>query len=202
MFRRFSLPPSPPAEKATASQVHFGQKWKSPTPAHQFALLLKADKSPHQHGECGNWSTLLKKSKREERKGSRGGNCLKGWMLAVPRCPGGLVPNISGSMGWACGPLQGATARKRPCHSGGCQDGEDSTGLIMNESSRSRGVKNVLSLQVARERTRQAKAASDRQISQTQQSETTERLEAENAQLRDLAVELMLEIQALQDGAK
>jgi hypothetical protein len=42
MFRRFSLPPSPPAEKATASQVHFGQKRKSPTPAHQFALLLKA----------------------------------------------------------------------------------------------------------------------------------------------------------------
>jgi hypothetical protein len=72
----------------------------------------------------------------------------------------------------------------------------------MNESSRSKGVKNVLSLQVARERTRQAKAASDRQISQTQQSETTKRLEAENAQLRDLAVELMLEIQALQDGAK
>jgi hypothetical protein len=74
---------------------------------------------PHQHGECGNRSTLLKKSKTEERKGSRGGNCLKGWMLAVPRCSGALVPNISGSMGCDCGPLRGATARKRPCHSGG-----------------------------------------------------------------------------------
>src|SRR5437016_7760948 len=80
------------AEKATASQVRFGQKRKSPRPAHQFAWPLKADKSPHQHqhGEYGKRSTLLKKSKREERKGSRGGNCLKGWMLAVPRCSGGF----------------------------------------------------------------------------------------------------------------
>jgi hypothetical protein len=67
-------------------------------------------------------------------------------------------------------------------------------------SSRSKGVKNVLSLQVARERTRQAKAASDRQISSNQR--LLERLEAENAQLRDCVVELMLEIQALHDGAK
>src|SRR5262245_33067800 len=29
-------------------------------------------------------------------------------MLAVPRCPGALVPNISGSMGSDCGPLEGA----------------------------------------------------------------------------------------------
>src|SRR5215467_7661611 len=27
-------------------------------------------------------------------------------MLAVPRCSGGLVPNISGSMGSGCGPLR------------------------------------------------------------------------------------------------
>ena len=82
------------------------------------------------------------------------------------------------------------------------QDGGDSTGLIMNESSRSKGVKNVLSLQVARERTRQAKAASDRQISERSNQRLRERLEAENAQLRDCVVELMLEIQALDDGAK
>jgi hypothetical protein len=81
------------------------------------------------------------------------------------------------------------------------QDGGD-TGLIMSESSRSKGVKNVLSLQVARERTRQAKAASDRQISKRSNQRLLERLEAENAQLRDLVVELMLEIQALHDGAK
>ena len=57
----------------------------------------------------------------------------------------------------------------------------------MNESSRSKGVKNVLSLQVARERSNQR---------------LLERLEAENAQLRDCVVELMLELQALHDGAK
>ena len=72
----------------------------------------------------------------------------------------------------------------------------------MNESSQSKGVKNVLSLQVARERTRQAKAASDRQISKLGDHRPRERLEAENAQLRDCVVELLLEIQALHDGAK
>ena len=61
---------------------------------------------------------------------------------------------------------------------------------------------NVLSLQVARERTRQAKAASDRQISKLSDHRPRERLEAENAQLRDCVVELLLEIQALHDGAK
>ena len=72
----------------------------------------------------------------------------------------------------------------------------------MNERSRSKRVKNVLSLQVARERTRQAKAASDRQISKRSDHRPLERLEAENAQLRDCVVELLLEIQALHDGAK
>jgi len=177
-------------------------KRKSSRPAHQFALPLKAVKSPHQHGECGNRSTLLKKSKREERKGNRGGNCLKGCMLAVPRCSGGLVPNISGSMGNDCGPLRRPSSAQKAVPFRRLQDGGDSTGLIMNESSRSKGVKNVLSLQVARERTRQAKAASDRQISERSNQRLLERLEAENAQLRDCVVELMLEIQALHDGAK
>ena len=70
----------------------------------------------------------------------------------------------------------------------------------MNESSRSKGVKNVLSLQLARERTRQAKAASDRQISEHSNQRLLERLEAENAQLRDLVAELMLEIQTLREA--
>ena len=69
-------------------------------------------------------------------------------------------------------------------------------------SSRSKGVKNVLSLQVARERACQAKVASDRQISKRSNQRLLERLEAENAQLRDCVVELMLEIHALHDGAK
>jgi hypothetical protein len=69
-------------------------------------------------------------------------------------------------------------------------------GEIMNESN------NVLSLQVARERACQAKAASDRQISKRSNRRLLERLEAENAQLRDCVGELMLEIQALHDGTK
>ena len=96
----------------------------------------------------------------------------------------------------------GDNSAQKACHSGRLQDGGDSTGLIMNESSRSKGVKNVLSLQVARERTRQAKAASDRQISKRSNQRLLERLEAENAQLRDCVVELMFEIQAVHGGAK
>jgi hypothetical protein len=72
----------------------------------------------------------------------------------------------------------------------------------MKEIARSKRRKNVVSLQVARERTRQAKAASDRQISKSSNQRLLERLEAENAQLRDCVVELMHEIQALRDGAK
>jgi cell division protein FtsB len=72
----------------------------------------------------------------------------------------------------------------------------------MNERSRSKRVKNVLSLQVARERARQAKSASDRQIPKRSNPRLLERLEAENAQLRARVVELILEICALRDGAK
>jgi cell division protein FtsB len=72
----------------------------------------------------------------------------------------------------------------------------------MNEISRSKRAKNVLSLQVARERARQAKDASDRQISKRSNPRLLERLEAENAQLRTRVVELILEIRALRDGAK
>ena len=53
---------------------------------------------------------------------------------------------------------------------------------------------------MARERTRQAKAASDRQIFERSNQRLLERLEAENAQLRGRVAELMLEIQALRDA--
>jgi len=124
-------------------------------------------------------------------------------MLAIPRCSGGF----SSEHFWIDGLRLRAGYERR--HSAQkavpfrrLQDGGDSRGLIMNESSRSKGVKNVVSLQLARERTRQAKAASDRQISKRSNQRLLERLEAENAQLRDCVVELMLEIQALHDGAK
>ena len=82
------------------------------------------------------------------------------------------------------------------------EGGRSAQKAVPNESSRSKGVKNVLSLQVARERARQAKAASDRQNSKRSNQRLLERLEAENAQLRDCVVVLMLEIQALHDGAR
>jgi len=123
-------------------------------------------------------------------------------MLAVRRGSGALVPNISGFDGLRLrAATKAAAARKRPCHSGGCR----TVGIVGADHKRKlsiKGVKNVLSLQVARERARQAKAASDRQNSKRSNQRLLERLEAENAQLRDCVVVLMLEIQALHDGAR
>jgi len=68
----------------------------------------------------------------------------------------------------------------------------------MKEIARSKRIKNVVSLQVARKRRRQPRGDSNWHVSKG----LLERLEAENAQLRDCVVELMLEIQALHDGAK
>jgi hypothetical protein len=68
----------------------------------------------------------------------------------------------------------------------------------MKEIARSKRIKNVVSLQVARERRRQPRGDSNWHVSKG----LLERLEAENAQLRDCVVELMLEIQALHEGAK
>ena len=72
----------------------------------------------------------------------------------------------------------------------------------MNESSRSNRKKNVLSLEVARKRARQPKGASDRQVSKGSNQRLVEQLKAENAQPRALVVDLMLQIQALRDGAR
>ena len=66
----------------------------------------------------------------------------------------------------------------------------------MKEIARSKRIKNVVSLQVARERRRQPRGDSNRRVSK----ELLERLEAENAQLRDSVVELVLQIQALRDA--
>ena len=72
----------------------------------------------------------------------------------------------------------------------------------MKEISRSNRINNVVSLQVAREHARQPGGASNRPVSKRSNQRLLERLEAENAQLQDCVVELMLEIQALHDGAK
>ena len=68
--------------------------------------------------------------------------------------------------------------------------------------SRSSSIKNVLSLQVARERARRRKSGSDRQVSKRSNQRLRGRLEAENARLQRIVVDLLLKIQALRDSAR
>ena len=69
----------------------------------------------------------------------------------------------------------------------------------MNEISRSNRIKNVLSLQAAREHARQPRGGP--RVSKRSDQRSLERLETENARLRDWVVDLMLQIQALRDDA-
>src|SRR6516162_307925 len=92
-----------------------------------------------------------------------------------------------------------APRRKTPCRSRAllvdfstcCQPMGGILG-VMKEIS-----KNVVSLQVARERARQPGGASNRQVSKRSNQRLLERLESENAQLRGSVVDLMLQLQAL-----
>jgi hypothetical protein len=59
----------------------------------------------------------------------------------------------------------------------------------------------VLSLQVAREHPRQPRGGPNGHVSKLSDQRSAERLKAENAQLRDSVVDLMLQIQALRDDA-
>ena len=70
---------------------------------------------------------------------------------------------------------------------------------FMNKISRSNRREDVRILQLVRERTWQPKGGSS-VVSVNQR--LLERLEGENAQLRDSVVDLMLQIQALRDGAR
>jgi cell division protein FtsB len=72
----------------------------------------------------------------------------------------------------------------------------------MNESSRSNRIKNVLSLQLARQHARRPRDGPNGRVSKRSDQRSLERLEAENARLRDSVVDLMLQIQALRDGAR
>ena len=117
-----------------------------------------------------------------------------------PEMFGGLlVPNISGSMGSDCGPLRRRHSAQKAVPFPMVVGRWD---RIMNEISRSKRIKNVLRLQVVRERARQPRDGSSGQVSKRSNQRLLERLEAENAQLRDSVVDLMLQIQALRDGAK
>jgi len=60
----------------------------------------------------------------------------------------------------------------------------------------------LVSPQVARERARPPRDGSNRHVSKRTNQKLLEQLEAENAQLRAIVVDLLLQIQALRDGAK
>jgi hypothetical protein len=81
----------------------------------------------------------------------------------------------------------------------------------MNKIARSSRRKDVLSLQLARDRVRQSTSGSNPHVSLAVSNfETTEfgnqrrleRLEAENAQVRSHVVDLLLQLQASRDGAR
>src|SRR5262249_32333713 len=93
-----------------------------------------------------------------------------------------------------------ASVRSTSCHRW-LEDGGDGRGGIMNESSQSKRIKNVLSLEVARKRTRPPRGSSSRHVSKSSNQRLIERLEAENTLLRDSVVELLLQIHALRNDA-
>jgi hypothetical protein len=70
----------------------------------------------------------------------------------------------------------------------------------MNESSQSKRLKNVVSLRVARKRARQPRGGSNRHLAKRSNQRLLEQLEAENAQLRGMVAELVLQIQALRNA--
>ena len=154
------------------------------------------------------WQTehSSKKSKRGRKKGQRGGNYLKGLNVGRPEMFGGL----SSEYFWIDGQrLRAATkapqrgkGRAVPERCPSIRSTDCIQGWFMKEISRSNRMKNVLSLQVAREHARQPRGGSNGHVSKLSDQRALERLEAENALLRDSVVDLMLQIQALRDGAR
>jgi cell division protein FtsB len=72
----------------------------------------------------------------------------------------------------------------------------------MKNIARSKKRENVLSLQLARDHTWQHRGGLNAPVRLSANQSRLERLEAENAQLRRSVVELVLQIQALRDGAR
>jgi hypothetical protein len=126
----------------------------------------------------------------------------------VENVQGALIPNVCGRWAATAGRYEGVTSRKRPRERGSSiaqpvvDRGWGYRGLFMNESSRSKRIKNVVRLRVARERAHPPRDGSDRHVTKRSNQKLLERLEAENEQLRASVVELILEIRALRDGAK
>src|SRR5258708_13772764 len=120
-------------------------------------------------------------------------------------------------MGWGCGPLrrrqsgegcagpEGWSSCVIPslwCDQPASTDGTGAWGWFMNEISRSNRIKNVLSLEMAREHARQPRGSSNGHVSKRSNQRPLQRLEAENAQLRECVADLMLQIRALRDGGR
>ena len=112
-------------------------------------------------------------------------------------------------MGSECGPSHRGNGRAVPERGSSIAQpvvnrgwGIPAGGWFMNEIARSKRIKNVVSLQVARERARPPRDGSDRHVSKRSNQKLLERLEAENAQLRGSVVDLLLQVQALRDGAR
>src|SRR5215831_4580566 len=85
-------------------------------------IAAESGQKSASRGECGNRSTLLKKSKREERKGQSRRELSE--RLDVGRSE--MFGGFSSERFWIDGlrlraATKAATARKRPCHSGGCR---------------------------------------------------------------------------------
>ena len=129
----------------------------------------------------------------------------------VENVRGTLIPNISGSVGSDRGSLRRRHSAEKavPFPSAARRllnllstEGGDTEGWFMNEISRSKRIKNVVSLQVARERARPPRDGSNRYVSKRSNQKLLEGLEAENAQLRGNVVHLLLQIQALRGGAR
>jgi hypothetical protein len=69
-------------------------------------------------------------------------------------------------------------------------------------TARSKSRENALSLQLVRDHAWQQRGGSNAPVGPSANQRSLERLEAENARLRGSVVELVLQIQALRDGAR
>src|SRR5260370_34683259 len=103
---------------------------------------------------------------------------------AVPgRCSSILIPSL-----W--------------CDQPASTDGTGAWGWFMNEISRSNRIKNVLSLEMAREHARQPRGSPNGHVSKRSNQRPLQRLEAHNAQRRARVADLKLPIRAVGDGGR
>src|SRR5260370_17630693 len=118
-------------------------------------------------------------------------------------------------MGCDCGPLrrrhsgEGCAVPERCssilipslwCDQPASTDGTGAWGWFMNEISRSNRIKNVLSLEMAREHARQPRGSPNGHVSKRSNQRPLQRLEAENAHLPECVPGLILQIHPFPHG--